>query len=84
VVFRVKKNEKLENSFFSFIIRSSALEDQASFHVKYDFSGSQYQKYHNLYKLHTEKFSLPKTWSVEPGTTDIGHDHCRGEWICHG
>ena len=63
---------------------SSALEDQASFRVRYDFSGPQFQKYHDLYRLHSETFSLPKTWSVEPGTTDIGHDYSRGEWIFHG
>lgn len=60
------------------------MEDQASFRVRYDFAGPQFQKYHDLYRLHTETFSLPKTWSVEPGTTDIGHDHSRGEWIFHG
>lgn len=60
------------------------MEDQASFRAKYNFSGPEYQKYHNVYQLHSEKFSLPKTWSVEPGTTDIGHDHCNGEWIFHG
>ena len=63
---------------------SGALEDQASFRIKYDFHGPEFQKYHDVYRLHSEKFSLPKTWSVEPGTTDIGHDHCRGEWIFHG
>ncbi|CAF4810755.1 unnamed protein product [Rotaria sp. Silwood1] len=63
---------------------SGALETQASFRVKYDFSGPQFQKYHDLYRLHEEDFSLPKTWSAEPGTTHVGHDFCRGEWIFHG
>jgi len=63
---------------------TGALEEQASFRIKYNFSGPQYRKYHQIYQLHSEKFSLPKTWSVEPGTTDIGHDHCHGEWIFHG
>ncbi len=62
----------------------SALEDQASFRVKYDFTGAQYQKYHDLYRLHEENISLPKTWSVEPGSTNIGRDYCHGEWIFHG
>ena len=60
------------------------MEDQASFRVKYDFHGPQHQKYRDLYRLHEEKFSLPKTWNVEPEVADIGHDHCRGEWIFHG
>jgi hypothetical protein len=60
------------------------MKDQASFRVKYNFAGPQYQQYHNVYQLQHEKFSLPKTWSVEPGTTNIGHDHCQGEWIFHG
>jgi hypothetical protein len=62
----------------------SAIGDQASFRIKYNFAGPQYHKYHDVYQLHNENFSLPKTWSVEPGTTDIGHDHCHGEWIFHG
>ncbi|CAF1435892.1 unnamed protein product [Rotaria sordida] len=61
-----------------------ALEDQASFRIKYDFSGPQYQKYHDLYRLHEENFSLPKTWTAEPGTTIVGQDNVRGEWIFHG
>jgi hypothetical protein len=60
------------------------MEDEASFRIKYNFSGSDYQKYHDVYQLYKEHFSLPKTWSVEPGTTDIGHGHCHGEWIFHG
>jgi len=60
------------------------MEDQASFRVKYDFSGADYHKYHDQYQLSTQTFSLPKTWSVEPGTTDIGHGSIRGQWICHG
>lgn len=60
------------------------MQDQASFRVKYDFAGPVHDKYKNVYKLHTEQFPLPKTWSVEPGTTNIGHDHCHGEWIFHG
>ncbi|CAF1153031.1 unnamed protein product [Rotaria sordida] len=63
---------------------TGAMEDQASFRIKYNFSGSQFHKYHDIYKLHNLNFSLPQTWSVEPGTTDIGHDHCNGEWIFHG
>ncbi len=73
-----------EKFFFVLIHLFSALEDQASFRLKYDFTGSQFQKYHDLYRLHNEKFSLPKTWSVEPGTTNVGHDYCRGEWVFHG
>lgn len=60
------------------------MEDQASFRAKYDFSGADYAKYHDQYKLSNQTFSLPKTWSVEPGTTDIGHGHIRGQWIFHG
>ncbi|CAF2934969.1 unnamed protein product [Rotaria sp. Silwood2] len=63
---------------------SGTLEKQASFRIKYDFSGAQYQKYHDLYRLHENHFSLPKTWTAEPGTTYTGHDHCRGEWNLHG
>ncbi|CAF1338231.1 unnamed protein product [Adineta ricciae] len=63
---------------------SGAMEDQTSFRVKYKFSGPDYQKYHNEYQLQKENFSLPKTWSFQPGTTDLGHDHCQGEWIFHG
>ena len=60
------------------------MEDQSSFRVKYNFVGPQYQKYRDVYRLHEEQFSLPKSWSVEPKMTDVGHDHCRGEWIFHG
>jgi len=63
---------------------NGALEDQSSFRLKYDFTGPQYQKYHDLYRLHNETIPLPKTWAAEPGTTNVGHDHCRGEWIFHG
>jgi hypothetical protein len=70
--------------FFSFVYSFSALEDQSSFRLKYDFSGANYQKYHDVYRLHNEKFSLPKTWSAEPGITDISHDRCHGQWIFHG
>jgi hypothetical protein len=66
------------------ILCFSALEDQSSFRVKYDFTGPHFQKYHDLYRLHNETFKLPKTWSAEPGTIDVGHDHSRGEWIFHG
>ncbi|CAF0882343.1 unnamed protein product [Adineta ricciae] len=61
-----------------------ALEDQASFLVKYDFTGPQYQKYRDVYLLHEETFALPKTWSAAPGTIDIGSDHTRGEWAFYG
>ena len=59
MVYKVKKGkQKLENSnFFVFnfyMLSYSAMEDQASFRVKYDFSGPQYQKYHQLYKKLTE------------------------------
>lgn len=77
----------LENSKFLFSFQfflHRAMQDQASFRAKYNFAGTEYQKYRDVYQLHSEKFSLPKTWSVEPGTTDIGHDHCHGEWIFHG
>ena len=60
------------------------MEDQASFHVKYHFTGPQFDQYHNVYKLQHEKFTLPKTWSVQPGTAHFGHDHCTGEWIFYG
>ncbi|CAF2127110.1 unnamed protein product [Rotaria magnacalcarata] len=63
---------------------TSTLIEQASFRVKYNFFGPLFQKYHQLYKLHMLSFSLPQTWSVAPGTTDIGHDNCHGEWIFQG
>lgn len=60
------------------------MQDQASFRIKYDFSGHEFHKYHDSYKLQNQDFPLPQTWSVEPGTTQIGHDHCHGEWIFCG
>ncbi|CAF3804404.1 unnamed protein product [Adineta steineri] len=63
---------------------TGALEDQSSFRVKYNFTGPHFQKYHDVYRLHTETLPLPKTWSAVPGTIDIGHDHSRGEWTFYG
>lgn len=77
-------NKKRKNFLRFFFLFFSTLEDQSSFRVKYDFTGPQFQKYRDVYRLHNEKFSLPKTWNAEPGTTDVGHDHCRGEWVLHG
>lgn len=62
----------------------SALEDQASFRVKYDFTGPHYQKYHDVYRLHENKFALPKTWTAETGTVNVGPDYSRGEWTFYG
>jgi hypothetical protein len=78
------KNIKSWKFPFFYTLNYSAMEDQASFRILYSFTGPAYQKYHNVYHLQNEHFSLPTTWSVEPGTTDIGHDYCHGEWIFHG
>ncbi|CAF0960042.1 unnamed protein product [Didymodactylos carnosus] len=58
-------------------------EEQAQFRVKYNFDGVNHQKYLQ-YKLQNEKIHVPKTWTIQPGITDAGHDHLRGEWILNG
>ncbi|CAF0976375.1 unnamed protein product [Didymodactylos carnosus] len=58
-------------------------DEQAQLRVQYNFDGVQYQKYRD-YKLQYETIQIPKTWTIQPGITNAGHDHIRGEWILTG